>query len=217
MTGWQIVVLLLPLILSEATMLGGYKKKTNFENDARTQEVANFAVAEIGKKKGSDVKLERIVDVSTQVVAGLNYQLLLQLDGGDNVEAVVYEPLGNKPLELTSYKEVGKDKAVHQEEAAQERGTEATLGQFAEVSSSDEDVKKAANFALQVLSSASNSLYPLNLKEIVKAAKRTGENGQEYQMDLLLSQQGVPDKVMSVKVLQPLGGTYQLQSSSEKV
>lgn len=57
-------------------------------------------------------------------------------------------------------------KEWQQEEAAQERGTEATQGQYADVSVSEDDVQKAANFAVQVLAGASNSLYPLTLKQV---------------------------------------------------
>jgi hypothetical protein len=49
-------------------------------------------VLQIGKKLNKSLKLERVVDVSTQVVAGLNYRLVLDVSGGDHstVEAVVY-------------------------------------------------------------------------------------------------------------------------------
>ena len=52
---------------------------------------------QIGKKSNKELKLERVVDAYTQVVAGLNYRLVLEVSGGgpSHLEAVVYGRLSH--------------------------------------------------------------------------------------------------------------------------
>ena len=86
---------------------GGYKPIDNAANDADVQAAATFAVGAID----SGLKLVNITSASRQVVAGLNYRLTLTAAPANGTatstyEAVVYQPLGAAPLQLTSYKKV---------------------------------------------------------------------------------------------------------------
>lgn len=89
-------------------MLGGHKN-ADHENDARVQEVAQFAVKEIGQKTGKKLDLVKINSAQKQVVAGLNHTVVVETEAEgskETYEACVYEPLGNQPLKLTSHKQV---------------------------------------------------------------------------------------------------------------
>ncbi|KAK9850108.1 hypothetical protein WJX84_003830 [Apatococcus fuscideae] len=70
-------------------MLGGYKDHGNFENDAGVQGAADFAADKLG-----DGKLAKILSAKTQVVAGTNYDMQIELTSGKKFQVVVYEPLG---------------------------------------------------------------------------------------------------------------------------
>lgn len=93
-------------------MMGGYKKHENHQNDQRVQEVATFAIKEISGKEGTDLDLVKIQSVSTQVVAGKNYKLVLDAATKEQkvqpYEATVYEPLGGQDLQLTEHKAIDK-------------------------------------------------------------------------------------------------------------
>ncbi len=53
-----------------------------------------------------------------------------------------------------------------QTEATSERKNGGLLGGYKEVSTDDEEVADAANFAAEQLSQRSNSLYPFKVKEV---------------------------------------------------
>lgn len=92
-------------------MLGGHKN-VDHENDARMQEVAQFAVKQIGEKAGKKLDLVKIKSAQKQVVAGLNYVVVVETTAEGNKETYevkVYEPLGNQPLQLTSHKQVDNE------------------------------------------------------------------------------------------------------------
>lgn len=97
------------MVTVTVTMLGGHKDVEDHENDARVQEVAQFAVQQIGEKTGKKLDLVKISSAKKQVVAGLNYVLVLETtaDGTKEThEAHVYEPLGDQPMKLTASKKV---------------------------------------------------------------------------------------------------------------
>ncbi|KAL3139580.1 hypothetical protein ABBQ38_003899 [Trebouxia sp. C0009 RCD-2024] len=86
-------------------MLGGHRDVEDHENDAKVQEVAKFAVQQIGEKAGKKLDLVKIHSAKKQVVAGLNYVLVLETTAEgtkETHEAHVYQPLGDQPLKLTS-------------------------------------------------------------------------------------------------------------------
>ncbi len=84
-------------------MLGGYKDRADLQNDASIQAAANFAADKLGEGK-----LQKILSAKSQVVAGTNYDLHLELASGKRYQVVVFEPLpcyGNQK-ELTSSKQL---------------------------------------------------------------------------------------------------------------
>ena len=72
---------------------GGFSKIR--VDDADVKKMAEFAVASLNQKENSKMKLVKITEATTQVVAGTNYKLklqLLQLDGDVRTcEVVVFD------------------------------------------------------------------------------------------------------------------------------
>ncbi|KAK9820215.1 hypothetical protein WJX72_007568 [[Myrmecia] bisecta] len=88
-------------------MLGGYKQQD--ESSEEYKPVAEFAVKQLSAKENQDYSLVKVHSVHTQVVAGRNYKLDLEVAGKSDpskrYEAVVYEPLkGEKQLSSHSAK-----------------------------------------------------------------------------------------------------------------
>jgi hypothetical protein len=91
-------------------MAGGYTKQNHNENDQDTNEVIEFAVQELNKRSNAmyPLQLVKVKSVETQVVAGINYRMILEVGGGPennshDVEVVVYKHFSGTK-ELTSHK-----------------------------------------------------------------------------------------------------------------
>ncbi|EIE19160.1 Cystatin/monellin [Coccomyxa subellipsoidea C-169] len=216
------LVVVLGLIFTTAMggsgqLLGGYKKHDDHSNDARVQEAAKFAVDKLGEQRNEKLDLIKVVSAHTQVVAGTNYKLLLDIANSDNkmecVEATVYAPLGNQEKQLTSTRKPTPDQIEQQTEATSERKNGGLLGGYKEVSTDDEEVLDAANFAAEQLSQRSNSLYPFKVKEVLQAKTKVA-NGRVFDLAIKLSQGDLSDQIMKVEVSRDLKNTYLLTSSS---
>ena len=70
-------------------LVGGYTSVS--VNNADIQQVATFAANQVAKGKAT---LKKVTSAQTQVVAGLNYRLVIQLSNGQRYKVVVYKPLG---------------------------------------------------------------------------------------------------------------------------
>ena len=84
-------------------LAGGYTAQD--VNDPEIIEVANKAI-EILKKETSDIELVKIISAATQVVAGLNYRLVLEVKTNNQIEKwtlVLYRRFDNT-YTLTSCK-----------------------------------------------------------------------------------------------------------------
>lgn len=89
--------------------VGGYKTISADDADART--AAEFAVQKQGEKQNAEIKLVSIQKAESQLVAGMNYRLCMEISTGEEgeettqwIKAVVYRNL-KKEFSLTSWKE----------------------------------------------------------------------------------------------------------------
>ncbi len=91
---------------SAPTLAGGYQTISTI--DQGVQDAAQFAVAQINQ--GS---LSAVLSAQSQVVAGINYKLLLEIESADGTnhtfDVIVFVPLpsDNQPMQLTSYQDLG--------------------------------------------------------------------------------------------------------------
>ncbi|WP_020394987.1 DUF333 domain-containing protein [Thiolinea disciformis] len=68
-------------------------------SDPEVRKVANFAAQQISRGKAT---VKRVIQAKSQVVAGKNYRLLIDLSNGGRYAVTVFKPLGNRPLQLSS-------------------------------------------------------------------------------------------------------------------
>jgi hypothetical protein len=191
-------------ISAQGELLGGLRTVGDFENDAHTQQIAQFAVQQLSQREGQELTLDHIESVHKQVVTGTNYQLVLvasnQAGQSQRYEVSVYEPLPqlNEPLQL---------------QKSQKMADKKMLGGAKELSASDPDVVAAAKFATEQLSQQSNSLLPFELKEVVSAHSRV-VNGVIYDLELKLAQ-GKREENYKVEVVRSPGEEHTLKSSTK--
>lgn len=91
-----------PVKNEDQTVAGGYSKAA--VDDAKVTAAAEFAVTE-ESKKGTKISLKSISSAETQVVAGMNYKLVIVVDEGGTektVEATIYEDL-QQIMSVTSW------------------------------------------------------------------------------------------------------------------
>jgi len=197
-------------------MLGGYKKHENHQNDQRVQEIAAFAIKEIAGKEGTELELVKIQSVSTQVVAGKNYKLVIDAATKEQkvqpYEATVYEPLGGQDLQLTEHKALDKANAKQALESSAERHSGALLGGYKELESQDMDAREAAEFATEQLSAQANSSHPWQLNKVLNAKEKVA-CGKLYSLDLEVSTgEGQGPKVLNAEVSRSIQNKFELHS-----
>ncbi|KAK9268212.1 hypothetical protein L1049_010655 [Liquidambar formosana] len=89
-------------------LVGGWQPIKNI-SDPHVREIGEFAVTEYDKKAKAELKFESVVKGEYQVVAGMNYRLVVAAkDGGVSAkyEAVVWEKAWENFKNLTSFKRV---------------------------------------------------------------------------------------------------------------
>jgi len=88
----SLVVLLLVLLASAArnqALPGGYSPIN--PNDPHVIEIANFAVTEYDNKKGTDLKLEKVIKGESETIAaGTNYRLTISAIHGSESKPNFY-------------------------------------------------------------------------------------------------------------------------------
>ncbi|KAK9715075.1 hypothetical protein RND81_06G141500 [Saponaria officinalis] len=104
------ILSLLAVIATASAIVGSYKPIPDL-HDPHVQEIAKYAVSEHNKHTSAARLLEyvEIVKGESQVVAGINYRLVISAkDGGgiNNFVAVVYEKPWAHYLSLTSFSTV---------------------------------------------------------------------------------------------------------------
>ncbi|WOK95468.1 cysteine proteinase inhibitor 1-like [Canna indica] len=96
-------------IAARDNLVGGWKPINGGTTDPHIQKLAQFAVSEYNKQQGASFELVNLVKTEMQVVAGINYRLLLhaKLKSGsvDTFQAVVFESLKSE-LKLVSFVEL---------------------------------------------------------------------------------------------------------------
>jgi hypothetical protein len=86
---------------------GGFSPISDI-NDPHVQELGGWAVSEHDKKPNDGIKFKRVVSGDVQVVAGLNYRLIIDASDGSGkdakYEAMVWEMDWVNFRQLTSFK-----------------------------------------------------------------------------------------------------------------
>ncbi|OAY68172.1 Cysteine proteinase inhibitor 5 [Ananas comosus] len=106
------LLLLLLLVEGEArggAVAGGWRRIEDV-GEAHVREIGEYAVAEHDRETGAGLAFVRVLRGETQVVAGINYRLVLQTNnnaaGSECYEAVVWEKAWQGFRKLTSFRPV---------------------------------------------------------------------------------------------------------------
>ncbi|WZZ14223.1 hypothetical protein YC2023_107312 [Brassica napus] len=100
------------LYVSQAARTGGWSPISDVKS-AHIVEIGEFAVSEYNKQSKSGLKFVEVVSGESQIVAGMNYRLILAANEGVAIagngeskkyEAVVWEKPWLKSMNLTSFK-----------------------------------------------------------------------------------------------------------------
>ena len=89
-------------------LVGGWTPIKDLK-DPHVKEIADFAVKEYNKESGAKLKLQKVIKGESQVVAGINYRLVIAAKDGSatkNYQAVVWEKSWENYRNLTSFKPV---------------------------------------------------------------------------------------------------------------
>ncbi|CAA7027992.1 unnamed protein product [Microthlaspi erraticum] len=103
-------LVLLPLYAFAAARTDGYRPIKNIK-DPHVTEIGEFAVSEYVKKTKSELKFVTVVSGEYQVVAGMNYKLVIKANHtgeSNNYEAIIWEKPWLKFMNLTSFKPLEK-------------------------------------------------------------------------------------------------------------
>ncbi|GMH26862.1 hypothetical protein Nepgr_028705 [Nepenthes gracilis] len=95
-----------PVDSRQDALVGSYRPIRNLK-DPHIIEIAEFAVSEHNKQAAAKLVFVKVVKGESQVVAGVNFRLVIEAKDGDaleDYEAVVYERPWEKYKSLTSFK-----------------------------------------------------------------------------------------------------------------
>ncbi|CAN6972224.1 unnamed protein product [Brassica rapa subsp. trilocularis] len=163
-----LALVLCSLYVSQAALTGGWSPISDVKN-AHIVEIGEFAVSEYNKQSKSGLKFVEVVSGESQIVAGMNYRLILAANEGVAIagngeskkyEAVVWEKPWLKSMNLTSFKPAIPISDVKNSHIVK-------IGEFA-VSEYDKQSKSGLKF-VEVVSGESQIVAGMNYRLIVAA------------------------------------------------
>lgn len=185
-----------------AQMVGGYRSIA--KTDETVLSAATFAVAAQADKTQSEIELLDVIKAESQLVAGMNYRLCLEVSAGAGpsyVQAVVYVDLKRNPR-LTSWTASNCGKAVVAAPVIV-----PVTGGYKTVAKSDPDVIAAARFAIEAQSEKTDIEYVL---KYIKAAERQVVQGTNYRLCMRVSGDGEASVFVQAVVYYDLRRNYRL-------
>ena len=163
-------------------LLGGYKSLDT--TNAGAVEAANFAITAQSEKDEVEYELGGIAKAESQVVAGTNYRLCLDVsaNGGDGsyVQAIVSVDL-QKTFRLTSWTATNCGDAEGSRKPATKIGA---TDSYKPISTTDASAGLAADFAVKT--EAAKTKKAMTLSEIVKAEDKEMDLGTKRNFRLCL-------------------------------
>ncbi|XP_060073234.1 cathepsin F-like [Ylistrum balloti] len=149
--------------------VGGYEPHAV---DAEVMMMANFALNKMNLLQKESNSLNRVVAASTQVVAGTNYRLTLELDNGKTCEVTVFNQPWTQTTELTS-NTCGP--------------TKRQLGAPHSISVNDPQVQEILSQAIELANGMSNAMFRMSEVSIQHITKQVVA-GFKYEFDLLMGE-----------------------------
>lgn len=184
------------------------------ENSVEIESLGRFAVEEHNKNENALLEFAKVVNAEEQVVAGKLYHLTLEaIDAGKKkiYEAKVWvKPWMNfKQLQEFKYKYspifTSADLGLRRDSCGSEWSVVPTV---------DPTVKDAAAHAVKTIQNMSNSLFPYQLLDILKAKSKVIKDSTKFAL-LLKVRRGSKDEKFKVIVNKNHGGMFYLNEMEQ--
>jgi hypothetical protein len=179
-------------------------------NSLETDGLARFAVDEHNKRENALLEFVRVVEAKEQVVAGTVHHLTLEaLEAGRKkvYEAKVWVKPWLHFKELQEFRHTGDATSFTSSDLGAKKG-EPEAG-WRDVPVHDPVVKDAADHAVKTIQQRSNSLFPYELLEIIRAKAEVVEDFAKFDI-LLKLKRGNKEENMKAEVHKNLEGAFVL-------
>ncbi|KAA8537359.1 hypothetical protein F0562_026954 [Nyssa sinensis] len=175
--------------------LGGVHESRSSQNSVEIDSLAQFAVDEHNKKENALLEFVRVVKAQEQVVAGTLHHLTIEaIDAGKKklYEAKVWIKPWMNFKELQEFKHSGDTPSFTPSDLGVKKDGHGPGWQSVPVH--DPVVQDAANHAVKTIQQRSNSLFPLELQEIIHAKAEVIEESTKFDMLLKVKRGGKEEK-----------------------
>lgn len=191
-------------------VLGGKSENPAAANSVETDGLARFAVDEHNKRENALLEFVRVVEAKEQTVAGTLHHLTLEaLEAGRKkvYEAKVWVKPWLDFKELQEFRHTGDATSFTISDLGAKRGGHEPG--WRDVPVHDPVVKDAASHAVKSIQERSNSLFPYELIEIVRAKAEVVEDFAKFDI-LMKLKRGTKEEKMKAEVHKNLEGAFVL-------
>uniref|UniRef100_A0A0D9UZH6 Cysteine proteinase inhibitor n=1 Tax=Leersia perrieri TaxID=77586 RepID=A0A0D9UZH6_9ORYZ len=197
-------------------VLGGARDVPSAANSAETDSLARFAVDEHNKRENALLEFVRVVEAKEQVVAGTLHHLTLEaLEAGRKkvYEAKVWVKPWLDFKELQEFRHAGDATTFTNADLGAKKG-EHEPG-WRDVPVHDPVVKDAADHAVKSIQARSNSIFPYELLEIIRAKAEVVEDFAKFDI-LMKLKRGTKEEKFKAEVHKNLEGAFVLNQMQQE-
>ncbi|KAG8045185.1 hypothetical protein GUJ93_ZPchr0008g12412 [Zizania palustris] len=185
-------------------------------NSAETDALARFAVDEHNKRENALLEFVRVVEAKEQVVVGTLHHLTLEaIEAGRkriyDAKVLVKPWLDFK--ELQEFRHTGDATSSTNADLGANKGGQ-DCG-WRDVPVNDPVVKDAADHAVKLIQQRSNSLFPYELLEIIRAKAEVVEDHAKFDI-LMKLKRGTTEEKFKVEVHKNLEGAFVLNQMQQE-
>ncbi|KAJ1283263.1 hypothetical protein BS78_03G115300 [Paspalum vaginatum] len=191
-------------------VLGGVKENPAAANSAESDGLGRFAVDEHNKRENKLLEFVRVVEAKEQVVAGTLHHLTLEaIEAGKKkvYEAKVWVKPWLDFKELQDFTHKGDATTFTNSDLGAKKGGHEPG--WREVPVQDPVVKDAADHAVKSIQQRSNSLFPYELLEIIRAKAQVVEDFVKFDI-LMKLKRGSKEEKIKAEVHKSLEGAFVL-------
>ncbi|AQK89345.1 cystatin 4 precursor [Zea mays] len=191
-------------------VLGGVKENPAAANSAESDGLGRFAVDEHNRRENALLEFVRVVEAKEQVVAGTLHHLTLEaVEAGRKklYEAKVWVKPWLDFKELQEFSHKGDATAFTNADLGAKQGGHEPG--WREVPVEDPVVKDAAHHAVKSIQERSNSLFPYELLEILRAHAQVVEDFAKFDI-LMKLKRGSKEEKIKAEVHKSLEGAFVL-------
>ncbi|BAS71501.1 Os01g0270100, partial [Oryza sativa Japonica Group] len=197
-------------------VLGGAHDAPSAANSVETDALARFAVDEHNKRENALLEFVRVVEAKEQVVAGTLHHLTLEaLEAGRKkvYEAKVWVKPWLDFKELQEFRNTGDATTFTNADLGAKKGGHEPG--WRDVPVHDPVVKDAADHAVKSIQQRSNSLFPYELLEIVRAKAEVVEDFAKFDI-LMKLKRGNKEEKFKAEVHKNLEGAFVLNQMQQE-